>query len=189
MLRRPELLLNPWAMQPSGGIAGGVPGGVAGGMGGGIGSGSGGRIGEPPAEALPPDVIGNLDFLGESSVVLTNLRPDGGVLRIDRKVLGNRQHIHILAVDPENTVYRSISLPEQPPDYRDLRFADGLDPVKHFAEREKISIVEKNAAFTLSDSDSSAMELYDSVESVYKLFTNLSNNKTLNSDLFWIGRK
>jgi hypothetical protein len=179
MLRRPELLLNPWAVQPSGGA--GMGSGYGSGVGAGSGSGTGGGVGGGGrGEALSqPEFISNLDFLSESSVVLTNLRPDGEVLKIDRKALGNHQHIHILAVDPENTVYRSISLPEQLPAYLDLRLAHGLDPEKHFAERDKISIIEKDAAFSMIDINSAAMELYDSIASVYKLYANLSNNKTL----------
>jgi hypothetical protein len=179
MLRRPELLLNPWSTQLAegtiGGVMGGVAGGVLGGVAGGMGGGVGGRSGKPHS----PEVLSSLDFLSEPSVVLTNLRPEGDVLKIDRKALGNRQHIHILAVDPENTVYRSISLPEQPPAYRDLRLAHGLDPTKHFAERNKISVVEKDAVFTLADTNSATMESYDSIRSVYRLYANLSNNKTL----------
>jgi hypothetical protein len=179
MLRRPELLLNPWSTQLADAESGGVPGGVGGGVGGGTGYGMGSGAGVSSSKPLPPEVLSNLDFLSESSVVLTNLRPDGQVLRIDRKILGNHQHIHILAVDPENTVYRSISLPEQPPAYRDLRLAHGLDPSKHFAERDKISIVEKDATFTMVDTNAAAMEPYNSISSVYRLYTNLTNNKTL----------
>jgi hypothetical protein len=180
MLTRPELLLNPWAMQTTEGVVSGRGYGIGGGMGGGVGRGSGGLNSSVSTGTVLSDSLGsNLDFLSDSSVVLTNLRPDGEVLRIDRKSLGNHQHIHILAVDPENTVYRSISLPETPPAYRDLRLAHGLDPSKHFAERDKISIIEKNAAFTLADTSSAAMESYDSIGSVYRLYAGLSNNKTL----------
>lgn len=180
MLKRPELLLNPWAIEPIEGgglrgIAGGVPGGITGGIRGGLESASSIGTATPP----PPNVRSNLDFLSESSVVLTNLRPEGEVLRIDRKALGNHQHIHILAVDPENTVYRSLSLPEPPPAYRDLRLAQGLDPLKHFAEHDQISIIEKDAVFTLAETHSAAMEAYDSIASVYRLYANLSNNNTL----------
>jgi hypothetical protein len=178
MLRKPELLLNPWTIQPTG-AGSGMGGGIGGGMGGGIGGGMGQRSVQSSSQILPSELISNLDFLSESSVVLTNLRPDGEVLRIDRKTLGNHQHIHILAVDPENTVYRSISLPEQPPAYRDLRLAHGLDPSKRFAERDKISIIEKDETFTLVHMNSAAMDLYDSIASVYKLYTNLHKNETL----------
>jgi hypothetical protein len=183
MLRKPELLLNPWAIQPSG-IGAGIGSGMGSGMGGGVGSGSGAYSMGHKNTPSHPELVSNLDFLSESSVVLANLRPDGEVLKIDRKTLGNHQHIHILAVDPENTVYRSISLPEQPPAYRDLRLTHGLDPSKHFAERDKISIIEKAATFTLVNMNSAAMDLYDSIASVYKLYTNLHNSETLSEFKF-----
>jgi hypothetical protein len=180
MLRRPELLLNPWAVQPTGGAPGGVAGGVGGGTGSGIGTGSGAGRGSSSGKPLLSEFISNLDFLGEPSIVLMNLRPEGDILKIDRKILGNHQHVHILAVDPEDTVYRSISLPEQPPNYLDLRLAHGLDPSKHFAERDKISIIEKDASFPLPiDANSAAMEIFDSMERVYKIFADLNHDKTL----------
>ena len=57
-------------------------------------------------------LLSNFDFLSEASVVASNLVPDEkGFVVIPRKELGAHQQLHILAVDPVSTAYRSISLP------------------------------------------------------------------------------
>ena len=51
----------------------------------------------------------------EVSAVLLNLLPDKkGMVEIPREALGTHQHLHVVAVDPLNTAYRSVSLPEEP---------------------------------------------------------------------------
>ena len=92
-----------------------------------------------PAKAEPGWAAGgggdfaNLDFLADASAVLLNLVPDqDGVLKLPRKDLGPHAMIHIVAVGPLHTTYRSISLPEQPAKFLDLRLKNGLDPAQHF---------------------------------------------------------
>ena len=68
----------------------------------------------------------NLDFLTEPAVLLANLQPDEqGRITIPLEDLGPHQHIHIVAVDPITTVYRSIALPEVTMPFRDLRLRCG----------------------------------------------------------------
>jgi hypothetical protein len=98
---------------------------------------------------------------------------------IPRKDLGAHQHLHIVAVDPRDTVYRSISLPEVEPKFNDLRLARGLDPAKHFAQRKQVTAVDAQQPFVLADIASSRFEVYDSLARVYTLYATLSNNATL----------
>src|SRR5262249_39453128 len=131
MLERPALLLNPWAVRSTetgeqlaqGGEdfgAKGVP---------------------PPSEAAPaaPEPkdgrvaatsgdFANLDFLAAASAVVVNLVPDkDGVVKVARKAIGPHAMIHVVAVDPSSTTYRSTTLAEQPTEFLDLRLRSGLD--------------------------------------------------------------
>jgi len=180
MLERPSLLLNPWAVRgtetakqeaapgadfaPESEMLGRAEGG----------GGGGGRAGAARGD------FANLDFLAEASLVLLNLEPDEqGVIVIPRKDLGAHQHLHVVAVDPRDTVCRSISLPEVEPKFNDLRLARGLDPAKHFAQRKQVTAVDAKQPFVLADIASSRFEAYDSLARVYTLYATLSNNATL----------
>ena len=180
MLDRPSLLLNPWAVRgtetakqeaaagedfaPESEMQGRAEGG----------GGFGGR------GAAERGDFANLDFLAEASVVLLNLEPDEqGVIVIPRKDLGSHQHLHIVAVDPRDTVCRSISLPEVPAKFNDLRLARGLDLTKHFAQRKQVTAVDAEQPLVLADIASSRFETYDSLARVYTLYATLSNDATL----------
>jgi hypothetical protein len=180
-LGRPSLLLNPWAIrqtatsqqQPATGEAF---------TGGGLGGGPG--VARRPQTATPPIVpmgdFANLDFLGPGSVVLTNLLPnDKGVVTIPREALRGRQHLHVVAVDPENTVYRTIALPEPAADFIDLRLTRGLDPQVHFTQQKRISVVPAGGKFVIGDVATSRFEAYDSLPSAYRLYVTLSGDPKL----------
>ena len=78
----------------------------------------------------------NLDFLGEASAILVNLRPnEQGVILIPADALGSHQHLHVVAIDPTQTAFRSLSLPEKPMELVDLRLAAGLREVPRARER------------------------------------------------------
>ncbi len=180
MLDRPSLLLNPWAVRgtetakqeaaagedfaPESEMQGRAEGG----------GGFGGR------GAAERGDFANLDFLAEASVVLLNLEPDDqGVIVIPRKDLGTHQHLHIVAVDPRDTVCRLISLPEVQAKFNDLRLARGLDLTKHFAQRKQVTAVTAGQPLVLADITSSRFETYDSLARVYALYATLSNDATL----------
>ena len=70
----------------------------------------------------------NLDFLPESTVLVANLRPDDeGHIIVPLADLGQHQHIHVVAVDPLTTVYRSTALPKTSMPFQDLRLKKGLE--------------------------------------------------------------
>ncbi|MCP4107944.1 MAG: hypothetical protein GY749_20765 [Desulfobacteraceae bacterium] len=182
MLNRPELLLNPWSIRKTEtatdeaaageAFASEMPDQKAKKM---KRSGSRGDLG---AQAY--NNFSNFDFLAEPSLVLTNLKPDkNGVVTIDRKQIGNRQQIHLIAIDPLNTVYRQISLPEEKIKTRDLRLVKGLDSEEHLTEQRQISIINAGETFQMADTATSDFEVYDSLDKVYQLLVTLSNNKTL----------
>ncbi|MDD4888462.1 MAG: hypothetical protein PHU85_00900, partial [Phycisphaerae bacterium] len=181
MLTRPGLLLAPWAIRKteagkeelatdsqferaSGGRRGGSYGGAA--------------PAKPQAQATG---FSNYDFLATPAVVLANLKPDDkGVVKIARKDLGWRQQVHVVAVDPNNTAYREISLPEGKPEILDLRLAKGLDPKSHFVEHKQITVLAAGDKFSLDrTSATSTVEIYDSLPRAYGLYATLSGDPTL----------
>lgn len=180
MLRRPSLLLNPWAVrstetskqkaEPGADYARTSDDEAA----------AEGRAKAEGADAVGRGDFANLDFLAETSAVLTNLAADEkGVLSIPREALGAHQHLHIVAVDPRSTAYRSLSLAEVEAEPNDLRLANALDPQKHYAQQKQITVVDGKQEFVLGDITSSRFETYDSLGKVYSLYVTLSGNATL----------
>ncbi len=122
----------------------------------------------------------NLDFLGDGCAVLTNLRPDDdGVVRVPREQLGGGHHVHVVAVDPLNTVSRHVTLAERETDFADLRLEDALDPERHFTEQKRTTVVRTDARFVIGDITTSEFEVYDSLDKVYALLVTLSGDPTL----------
>ncbi|MEM7392519.1 MAG: hypothetical protein AAF492_09225, partial [Verrucomicrobiota bacterium] len=181
MLKRPGLLLNPWAIRKT--EAGqeqlskdqAYRGGAASRSGEAKSEGSGG------GRAGGGDNYANLDFLAAPSLVVANLKPDkNGVVKIDRAALGPHAHVRILAVDPQNAVSQELSLKDQPLKTDELRLALGLDPEKPYAEKKIVSVVNADQAFTIADITTSKMESYGSLSKVFGLYATLTGNATLN---------
>ncbi|MEX2215706.1 MAG: hypothetical protein WD768_16460, partial [Phycisphaeraceae bacterium] len=182
MLTRPGILLNPWAIRTTETgeqiAQGGDFFGQAGGEGGGKAFKSG-FFGSGGDDRRNQAGVGfaNLDFLGETSAVLLNLTPDkNGVITIKREEIGDRQHVHVIAVDPQNTIYRSLALAEPKSEFVDLRLRNGLDPKQHFTEQKQISIVRKGDKFVIGDITTSKFEIYDTLARTYALYATLSGN-------------
>jgi hypothetical protein len=185
MAERPALLLNPWAVRSTETgeqVAAGGEGF--------------GRMGEPASSrpAMPQshfpvaDMVtplggndfANLDFLADTSAVLVNLVPDkDGVIKIRRTDLASHSMIQVVAVDPLSTTVRSITLPEQPAKFLDLRLLTGLDPKGHFTQQKQVSILTEGKPFVLADAAASRFEAYDSLARVYSLYATLSQDPRL----------
>ena len=110
MLTRPSLLLNPWAVKETSNRAQDAK---KGGDFGRRGNDADGQKQRPATEkpvSTGTSDFANLDFLGDGSVLLLNLRPNkAGVIEVDRSKLGPNQHIRIVAVNGLNTLQRNIS--------------------------------------------------------------------------------
>lgn len=147
----------------------------------------------------------NLDFLSEQSVVLTNLKPDGnGVIKVDRKLLLATQppqpllllpppsssslllslsssaasYLRVIAIDDDQVVLRSVSLPERPPKFSDLRLLrNALSPSEHYSEQKDIAIInEEGRSIEIGDITTSTLELYETLAKVYRLLSTLSSD-------------
>jgi len=184
LLKRPSLLLNPWSLRKTetgkdsaqageGWSESAMPGqGVS------IGAAAPSPSGREGGGAWSDFAC--MDFLFKPSLVIINAKPDSNgrvVLNLDD--FGAKQQLHVVAVDDDEIIYREMSLPMSADQPRDLRLDRALDPTKHFAEQKNISIVASGAQFRIEDITTAKMEAYDSLESVYRLFSTLSTNPNL----------
>ena len=182
MLTRPGLLLNPWEVRSTDLQAQQMaemqrPQKSAGGR---AGAANAAKPGMGSDRSVAPSSGENLDFLATAAPVLFNLTPDEkGVVRLDRKALGDRQQVQIYAEDLTNAVWRSLALPEVPTKFQDLRHARNLDPAKAFTEKKQSTVLANGETLTLADILTSDLETYDSLTGVHSLFTTLSNDAKL----------
>ena len=186
MLARPGLLLNPWAIRATDTGQEDAKHGNAyadrqgGGAGGGVNGRSLGEWGVNHGATAVSGIPTNLDFLAEGATELLNLIPDDkGVVTIDRKALGSHQQIHVVAVDPYNTIYREISLAQPVQKVRDLRMLTVLDSAKHFTQQKQVSILQKGDTISLPEATGSNLESFDSLAKVYRLYSTLHADANL----------
>ncbi len=190
MLTRPGLLLNPWEIrttdldelaQLGGQSAAMTRGGRAG-----TANDADKMIGKKMKAQAGPQGGTNLDFLAASAPVIYNLVPDkDGVVRIERKALGDRQHVQIYAEDLQNASWRTLTLPESPTKFADQRLERNLDPATPFTQKKEITVLETGKALTLADILTSELETYDTLGGIHSLFTTLSSNGNL-TEFAWL---
>ncbi|WP_395745982.1 hypothetical protein [Prosthecobacter sp.] len=190
MLARPGLLLNPWETRSTelDGLA------QAGGQSAAMTRGGAAALIQNPVpqpanrSQLQSGPAGgtNLDFLATSAPALYNLVPDEeGVVRIERKSLGDRQHVQIYAEDLQNASWCTLTLPEAPTRFADQRLARNLDPKTSFTQKKEITILETGKSLALADILTSELETYDTLGGVYSLFTTLSSDNHL-AEFGWV---
>lgn len=185
MLKRPSLILNPWSLRKTdtgkqqakeGEEWKDMP----------VES----QLGLPSSLArliMPSEVpvsiqqdFSTMDFLPEASFVAYNLRPDEkGMVTIDKSTINARQQVHIIALDERSTIYRTIFLPRQEEQYKDLRLRNPLEVKNHYTEQKNVTVARKDKDFIIEDITTSKVEVYDSLSKVYQLFVTLSKNPTL----------
>ena len=183
MLKRPSLLLNPWAIRKTQTSSRSARGG------GGFGSASGRGWGGRAAGSKSYDRGGmyrstysnpNLDFLPQPSLVLLNLKPDeDGEVTVELSKLKGYNLVQVVAVDPDHTAYKSLSLKETPLQSEDLRLRANLSSKKHFTEQSQITTVAQKGTFKLNDLTTSKFEVFDSLQRVFDLYTTLTKNSKL----------
>ena len=185
MLTRPSLLLNPWAVRETSNRAQDAKAGndfgrkgtesdrdkvsVAAGM---------------QAETGTSD-FANLDYLGDGSVLLLNLRPnEAGVIEVDRAKLGPNQHIRVVAVEGMHTLQRNLNFGLQKLKPRDSRLADVLDPEKHFSQSKQTQVLKKGDTLKIDDIVSAKFQIYDDLKDVFSLLETLNKSTHLNKFRF-----
>lgn len=184
MLTRPEILLNPWAVRDTQ-------------------SGQemleeGDRFARKPVPA-PSAMLNRMakrksgkagqsaigsssyEFLAEAPLMVANLVPEkNGKLTVDLAAFGDRQHIHVLLVDPDGSTYRAVSLGNRRTMVRDRRLMDkALDAKRHFTEQDRVSFLKKGEDLKIPDLLSAKFEVYDDLAGVYRYYLTLNNNPVL----------
>lgn len=187
LLARPGLILNPWelnetetevkdasegeayrksAASPEAKRAGGAM-----------------AEGAPAAAAIEEaNTSPSLNFLANQAVVVTNLEVDEkGTISIDLATFGDRQHIHLVAVNGSDTVSHSLAMPEPEGGaaIRDLRLETPLDPAKHFTQRRKVTLLKEGQTLTVSDFRASEVQPYGTVGAVYQSLLAISDDEGL----------
>lgn len=120
-------------------------------------------------------------FLAAQPLVLTNLvAGKDGKLSIDVADLGDRQHLHVVAVSPYNTSSRNVALaePEGGVKKRDIRLQKILNPEKDFTQRRNVTLLETGDVLTIDDLRSSELETYDTVAGVYGTLLGIAPNES-----------
>ena len=117
----------------------------------------------------------NINFLADPSVTLYNLVPDkDGIVRVDRKALGDHPYIQAYAEDLQSAELVSMAYGETPMKLTDLRLARPLDPAKPFAEKKQVAVLAAGQSLTLADVLTSDFSTYDSLAGVHALFSTLN---------------
>lgn len=190
MLERPSMLLNPMALEEtSWNAAVGLGGGAGGRFGGRAGSKSApqeqyGR-GRKPGAGANSGISANLDYLPHGSSMHDNLQPDkGGFVTVPLVALGDGQHLHVLAIDGTQAVYRTTVRVEQLMQPRSRALPKSLATDQHFVETKLIEFIAAGGTASLDDAHAAQVEIHDSLGSVYRLFATISNDSSLQSFAF-----
>ena len=192
MLERPELLLNPWAVRDtdsgqeklSKGEKYSRKSSGRGAAGFGDGGGDPFSNGGGGASARSQSI----DFLGNDPVVMWNLRPDkNGKMNIKLDAFGDRQHVHVLVLDPVGATYRELSLPDRGTKVRDLRLLNALDPEEHFTEQDSVTLMKKGDKLEIPDILTSKFETFDDLGAAYRYLLALRNDPVLREFSFVVG--
>lgn len=183
-LKRPSLLLNPWSLRDTQTSQQTAASGekwnrmdqplYGSRNGGGVTSGTVGL------QKRLHNAYSNFDFLQNTSLVLSNLKPDkNGVIELAISTIQPRQHVQIIAVDHDDVVYRDWSLAHDKDPFQDMRLANSFNNKVHFAERKDTSTVLNGRLFHIDDITTSKVEVYDSLKKVHSLFSVLTKDQHL----------
>ncbi|MEX2578347.1 MAG: hypothetical protein WD342_04750 [Verrucomicrobiales bacterium] len=126
--------------------------------------------------------VRDLSFLGNQALFLPNLEVgEDGTISVDAADLGDRQHLHVLAVDGTSTDYRQMSLPapEGGVEKRDLRLKETLELGKHFTQRRDVTLLKEGQTLTIGDLRSSELESYDTLGGVYGTLLGINPDENL----------
>ncbi|MBN2441529.1 MAG: hypothetical protein JXJ04_09280 [Spirochaetales bacterium] len=181
MLTRPGLLLNPWAVRKTETSIDTAAGGEK------YGKQEGGKKrSKESTPAMQPSVTAdagshmNLDFLKSPSVVMYNLTPgNDGKVSVPVNEFKECSILAVAAVGFDQTVYREFLFNECTTDYKDIRLKLNLESSKHFTEQKQSSILFKGETLEIDNITTSKIEIYDSLQKVYNLYSTISKDSTL----------
>jgi hypothetical protein len=180
MTDKPSLLLNPWSRRAtSTAIATAAPGGAfARAPAPAMAAGYAGEMRERGGERGGDTYVG-YELLPDPPVVLANLVPQDGVVRVALADLGRATCITVIADDLHGTHIRRAFLPETPLAPRDLRLRIALDPERHASQQKQIAPAMPGAKIAIADLATAKVHLLDSVERAHAYLLALRDDPTL----------
>ena len=183
MLERPSLLINPWKVRDTNNLQERLQSGDQFAADG-VESDRGRNNAMQKRQGVASyEDISNLDFLANSSLIVSNLTPDeNGQIAFDTELLKNKQHIRIVVNDAYSTVSRNFNRQLQPRQSRDLRLASIMDPQKNFSKSRKVEVIKANEPFVVEDIVSAKFQKYDDLKDVFQFF--LTKNSELSKFKF-----
>eukprot|EP00026_Physarum_polycephalum_P000173 Phypoly_transcript_00173.p1 GENE.Phypoly_transcript_00173~~Phypoly_transcript_00173.p1 ORF type:complete len:2045 (+),score=409.17 Phypoly_transcript_00173:110-6244(+) len=116
------------------------------------------------------------DFLATSASTFANLRPDkDGQITVELdKVHGS--NLRVIVFDKYHTSYKLFGLEDREMEKRDATLREPLNPANHYTESKRVDPVLPKSPFTLTRASSASYEIYDTLPKLFQLFTTLSEN-------------
>lgn len=179
MLKRPGLLLQPWAVRSTQTSKQNAAAGSK------FGSRDQSKTRNPSDSQLNRKASSSLsdestlDFLPFGSSVLTNLAVKNGKVEFGNDLLRGNQQIHVLAIRDELSAYHCQAFKESTLEPVDRSFVSGLDPESRYARKKEITFVDAEKEFTITDIRTGKFEIYDNLPGVYRLFSSLNADPKL----------
>ncbi len=120
-----------------------------------------------------------MEFLANGSTMILNVVPKDGKIVLDNRLLESHSQIHVLAISDSSTAYRFSHVSDQAFEPKDRSFVSGLDPDQRFARKKEITFVDSGSEFVVTDVVTGKFELYDNLPAVFRLLTSLNGNANL----------
>ncbi len=190
MLKRPELLLNPWSIDSANDSIG-------------LGGGSGGQYGgRKPARRgrgrrrpggieiyeNNPGLFPNYRFMPAPPLITTNLRPDAsGKVLVNLEDLGDGHIIHILGTHGSETIYRQVIRETQDQTRLDHRLAKSFEKKRHVALQKSIAVIHKGETVRIRKSSENRVQQFQTIGDIYNSMRSLSGNQELSNFAFLTG--
>jgi hypothetical protein len=108
-------------------------------------------------------------------------------MTIKLDAFGDRQHVHVLVVDPFGATYRELSLADRGTAVRDLRLLNALDPERHFTEQDSVTLMKEGDKLEIPDILTARFETFDDLGAAYRYLLALRNDPVLREFSFIVG--
>ncbi|HTL38273.1 MAG TPA: hypothetical protein VL326_34320 [Kofleriaceae bacterium] len=120
------------------------------------------------------------DFVPDRPVLLANLVPENGIVRVPLAELGRATCVTVIADDPIGGVHtRQAFLRETALDPKDLRLRLALDSERHTTQQKKIAPLLPGQPLVIADLATAKVHLLDTVEKAHAYLLALRDDATL----------
>jgi hypothetical protein len=183
---KPSLLLNPWARRTTSTAVAHAATGRAFASAPAPAAGAAYYQGESQQQAGgDAEAYVGYDFVAEKPIVIANLVPENGVVRVPLGELGRATCVTVIADDVGGGVHvRQAFLRETPLDPKDLRLKLALDPDRHTSQQKSVAPLLPSQVLVIADLATAKVHLLDSVERAHAYLLGLRDDATLREFAF-----